>query len=264
MAFQSASYGEFVPQNDGYRVSTGIYEGPLDLLLELIEHAELDITTLALAQITDQYLAYLKNIEHHDLAEVSAFLVIAARLLQIKSAALLPKPALMDQRPEEDPGEALARQLILYRRFKQLGTWLYEREEAGLRSFLRVASLPVKVEPKLDMSGLTLDDLLQAVKEIILNPANLAELSIVMTSSQITIRERIATILTALKGSQKTKFRSFLNSSSRLEVVVTFLALLELIKRHVVEFQQEVLFGEIELESVGEWMEMDEADIEFE
>src|SRR5512142_2951374 len=109
-------------QVEGYRVNTPIYEGPLDLLLQLIERAELDITTLALAQVTDQYLAHLKEIQKENAsgqnaAEVSGFLVIAARLLQIKSAALLPRmPVEAGEEEEEDPGEALARQLVTYKR----------------------------------------------------------------------------------------------------------------------------------------------------
>jgi len=80
VSFQVAGH-----QTEGYQVATEVYEGPLDLLLELIERAELDITTLALAQVTDQYLAYLRALQERDAAEVSAFLVIAARLVQIKS-----------------------------------------------------------------------------------------------------------------------------------------------------------------------------------
>ncbi len=79
-------------QTEGYQINTPVYTGPLDLLLDLIERAELDITLLALAQVTDQYLDYLEQIADLDPAEVSAFLIIAARLVQIKSAALLPKP----------------------------------------------------------------------------------------------------------------------------------------------------------------------------
>src|SRR5512135_2969751 len=100
-------------QVEDYRVNTPVYEGPLDLLLQLIERAELDITTLALAQVTDQYLAHLKQLqtengEQYNAAEVSGFLVIAARLLQIKSAALLPRaPVETAEEEEEDPGEAL-------------------------------------------------------------------------------------------------------------------------------------------------------------
>ena len=102
-----------------YKVATPVYEGPLDLLLGLIKRAELDITRLALAQVTDQYLAHLKTLTTHEPDEVSAFLVIATRLLQIKSEALLPRPP--DRAPdEEDPGEALARQLLTYKRFKEI------------------------------------------------------------------------------------------------------------------------------------------------
>src|SRR5512142_586785 len=97
-------------QTAAYQVTTPVYEGPLDLLLQLIERAELDITRLALAQVTDQYLAYLRGMEDRLAEEVSAFLVIAARLLQIKSEALLPRPPVREA-GEEDPGEALAQQL---------------------------------------------------------------------------------------------------------------------------------------------------------
>ncbi len=79
-------------QTEGYRVSTPVYEGPLDLLLDLIERAELDITSLALAQVTDQYLAYLSQLQDRDADQVSAFLVIATRLVLIKSQKLLPRP----------------------------------------------------------------------------------------------------------------------------------------------------------------------------
>jgi segregation and condensation protein A len=95
-----------------YTVRLPVYEGPLDLLLELIERAELDITKIALAQVTDQYLSHLRQITQRDLDDLASFLVVAARLLQIKSEALLPRPP--EREPgEEDPGDALARQLIL-------------------------------------------------------------------------------------------------------------------------------------------------------
>ena len=100
-----------------YTVHTSVYEGPLDLLLDLIEHAELDITSVSLATVTDQYLASIKNIEQINADEISAFLVIAAKLLQIKSEALLPRPP---ARPagEEDIGRSLVDQLKLYKRYK--------------------------------------------------------------------------------------------------------------------------------------------------
>ena len=102
-----------------YSVETPVFQGPLDLLLYLIERAELDITTLALAEVTDQFLDYLQNLPELSVEEVSSFLLVAAKLLQIKSEALLPRPVIREA-GEEDPGEALARQLIEYKRYKEI------------------------------------------------------------------------------------------------------------------------------------------------
>jgi len=135
-----------------YQVATPVYEGPLDLLLSLIERAELDITKLALAQVTDQYLAYLQNLSQRSAEQVSAFLVIAARLIQIKSEALLPRPPPREP-DEEDLGEALARQLLAYKRFKEVANGLAQRQVAGLKTYLSLAPV-IKVEGQVDLSGL--------------------------------------------------------------------------------------------------------------
>ena len=260
MSFQVAGH-----QTEHYRIQTAIYEGPLDLLLELIERAELDITTFALAQVTDQFLAYLGNLEEHNAAEVSAFLVIAARLLQIKSAALLPRPSLDAPIQEEDPGEALARQLILYKRFKELAGGIAAREAAGMRTYLRVAPPVIKIEPRLDLSGVTVRDLIYAARAILLSQPDLPALSRVVARQRITIREKIISILTAMRTLGQTTFRSLLKSKSdRLELIVTFLAMLELIKRKSVQVQQAELFGDIQIEPSGELAEgEDEVESDF-
>jgi segregation and condensation protein A len=257
-------------QVEGYRVNTPVYEGPLDLLLQLIERAELDITTLALAQVTDQYLAHLKNLQKEDgagqnAAEVSGFLVIAARLLQIKSAALLPRiPVEMSEEEEEDPGEALARQLVTYKRFKELSGVLSSREAAGLRTYLRVAPPAVKVEAKLDLTDVTLADLTRAALEIFASKPDLPALSRVVAMPRVTIREKIHIILSDLRDLGSSTFRKFLKrKNDRLEIVVTFLAMLELIKRHVVEASQEDLFSEIEVKPTGDWNDEEETQLEF-
>src|SRR5918994_1882662 len=146
-----------------YTVHTSVYDGPLDLLLDLIERAELDITSVSLASVTDQYLAYIHGLEQINADEISAFLVIAAKLLQIKSEALLPRPP-SRAAGEEDMGRSLVDQLKLYKRFKEIGTWMNARIQANLRTYLRVAP-PPKVEPKLDMSNLTLEKLVSAAGE---------------------------------------------------------------------------------------------------
>ncbi len=254
-------------QVEGYRVNTQGYEGPLDLLLQLIERAELDITSLALAQVTDSYLAHLRAMQEteQNAAEVSGFLIIAARLVQIKSAALLPRPSLdIVPTEEEDPGEALARQLLLYKRFKEIAEGLGKREAAGLRTYLRVAAPPVKVEGKLDLSGVTLHDLLQAAREIFLSKPNLPALSRVVAAPRVTIREKIHAIIGVLQDYGKSTFSHFLKQrTDRLEIVVTFLAMLELIKRHVINANQGELFGDIELQPTGEWDDKEDAQLEF-
>lgn len=253
------------PPAEGYQIFTEVYEGPLDLLLELIERAELDITQLALAQVTDQYLAYLNQLLVRDAAEVSSFLVIAARLLQIKSSALLPRPALEPLTGEEiDDGEALAQQLILYKRFKEIAQWLTQREELGLHTYLRLAP-PPKIQGKLDLSGVTINDLALAARQIFVLGADMEPLSEVVSKQRITIRERIRAILDAIRRGGHTTFQSVLSKGHpRIEVVVTFLALLELIKRNIVEARQAILFGEIDLEPLNEWSEDESEQLEFE
>lgn len=259
MSMQVASH-----QTEGYRITTEVYEGPLDLLLELIEHAELDITRLALAQVTDQYLAYMRALQERNAAEVSAFLVIAARLVQIKSAALLPRPSISRHEEEEDPGEALARQLILYKRFKELAAWLGDRDVAGLRTYLRV-SAPPQMEPRADLTGITLQDLMQLARDVFNSNVDLPALSEVVAAPRITIREKIRSILDVLRRTDGITFQRLLaEDRNRLNVVVTFLAMLELVKRHIVEAQQNGLFAEIELARLGEWEETEEDNIEFE
>ncbi len=260
MDFQIAGH-----QTEGYKINTEVYSGPLDLLLQLIEKAELDITRLSLAQVTDQYLEYMHHLEVQDPAEVSAFLVIAAKLVQIKSSALLPRPTIPSLQIEEDPGEALTRQLILYKKFKDLSKFLDIREEAGLHTYLRLDANPAaQIPSRLDLSELTLDALVQAAREIFSNPNNLPPLSEVVSSPRFTIRQKINAILQVLQRSGATSFNQFItNRSSRLEVVVTFLALLELVKRHMVGANQSQLFGEIALQPEGELTALDDQEMEF-
>ncbi len=244
-----------------YQVTTPVYEGPLDLLLHLIERAELDITRVSLAQVTDQYLAHLKALPNQDPDEVSSFLVIAAKLLQIKSEALLPRPPVREE-GEEDPGEALANQLVIYKRFKELSEILEKREKAGLRTYLRLAT-PPKVAERVDLSDFTLEDIVAAARQAFLEIDNRQALGTVVTAPRVTIREKIRMIVNSVrKGS--TSFSKLLGRRrSRLDVVVTFLAMLELVKRHYILARQETLFGDITLDPTTNWEENIEFDLEF-
>jgi len=246
-----------------YNVQTPVYEGPLDLLLNLIERTELDITTVSLATVTDQYLAHINSMEQLNADEISAFLVIAAKLIQIKSEALLPRPPVREA-GEEDLGTSLVDQLKLYKRFKEIGKWLGLREQANLRTYLRIAP-PPKVEAKLDMSNITLEKLVAAAEEAFAKEKDKKPLGTVITAPRVTIREKIDMITQVMKESQRASFSSLAKgSTSRLEIVVTFLAMLELIKRYRVQAHQEGLFSEIEIDRMEEWGEDEEIEIEFE
>lgn len=250
-------------QVSSYKVQTPLYEGPLDLLLSLIERAELDITTISLAMVTDQYLSYIHSLEEKaSPEEISAFLVIAARLVQIKSEAILPRPPEREA-GEEDPGTSLVEQLRLYKRFKEIGAWLMERQDRNLRTYLRIAP-PPKIEPKLDLSNLTLQDLHDAAASAFHRDEEKKSLGTVIGLPKVTIRDKIDLITRTLSEVQRASFRGLLgNSPTRIEIVVTFLALLELVKRYHVDAHQESLFGEIEFERLGEWKEGEDFDIEF-
>lgn len=246
-----------------YTVHTSVYEGPLDLLLDLIERAELDITTVSLAAVTDQYLASIKGLEQVNADEISAFLVIAAKLLQIKSEALLPRPP-VHAPGEEDLARSLVDQLKLYKRFKEIGGWMNERQQANLRTFLRVAP-PPKVEPKLDLSNLTLERLVAAAQEAFAKERNKQPLGVIIAAPRVTIREKIDLIAKTMNEVGHSTFRALLNQgASRLEIVVTFLAMLELVKRYRLEARQESLFSDIEIDRAEDWKEDEEIDIEFE
>ncbi|MFC1996203.1 segregation and condensation protein A [Chloroflexota bacterium] len=256
------SLGVATHQVGAYKVSTPVYEGPLDLLLQLIERAELDITRLALAQVTEQYLVHLRSMKERSPQDVSAFLVVAARLLQIKSEALLPRPPVREV-GEEDPAEALTRQLLAYKRYKEIAQTLNARESAGLRTYLRLAP-PPKVQGVVDLSEYTLHDLVNAVQSAFVQADNRPALNTVVAAHRITIRDRIRHIVGKFKNTQHTTFSRLLGvRHTRMEVVVTFLAMLELVKRRYLNAQQEALFGDIELVPAEEWDDDPEFEIEF-
>ncbi|MFV1857724.1 MAG: ScpA family protein [Anaerolineales bacterium] len=235
-----------------YSVNLPVFEGPLDLLLRLIEQEELDITTVALAQVTDQFLEHLERIPEKPAAELAGFLVVAAKLLQIKSEALLPRPP--EREPgEEDPAEALARQLLLYRQFKEAATELAAREEAGARTYLRLTR-ESPVEEQLDLGGLGLEELRAAMMEALAGMPEGPTLEHAAMPPKIRIRDKIRWIVDLLNREQHVSFNSLLSSAaSRLDIVVSFLAMLELVKDRKVVASQAEPFADIELSPGPNW-----------
>jgi segregation and condensation protein A len=246
-----------------YAIRLPVYEGPLDLLLELIEQAELDITKVALAEVTDQYLLYLRQIQEHQLEDLTSFLVIATRLLQIKSEALLPRPP-MREPGEEDPGDALARQLIAYKKYKQVAIFLADRIKNGMRSYIRIATAPAP-EPLLELGEMTIEDLQQAMETALASAPKKIDLGQVVSESTIRIRDKVKLILSSLRRTTRTTFQKLIKqASSKMDIVVSFLALLELIKLQRVTAHQESLFGDIEILRGDDWRDGQSLDFDLE
>ena len=253
-----------------YTVITDVFQGPLDLLLYLIERAELDITRLSLAQVTDQYLEHLKHLENHDPEEVSAFLVIATRLLQIKSAALLPRSPSnqeVSQVPEEEPAneDDLVEQLKRYKRFKEAAEYLHQRENQNLRTYTRgVPPLLRHLNLKPHLEDLSLEELILAARNALIRRTSPEALEKAVTLPRITIRQKISHLLQTLRQIPRITFRYLLGQrTTRTEVVVTFLAMLELVKQRLVIAHQPTLFAEIEVEA-GELPDEQSLTLEFE
>jgi segregation and condensation protein A len=232
-------------------------------LLQLIERAELDITKLALAQVTDQFLNHINEMPESDAEEVSAFLVIAAKLIQIKSEFLLPKHRIEDAEDVEQTAEDLIQQLVTYKRFKEIAILLAEREQAGLRTYTRDAP-PSEQPQRFDFSEIELVDILSVAKQIFAEKVSNQPLSKFLSIRRVTLRDKISHIAKFLKINTRGQFNDLLaEKADRIDIVVTFLAILELIKRKVIIAQQKKLFSEISIELSTEWDETEQFELEF-
>lgn len=233
-----------------YTVALPEYHGPLDLLLQLIERAELDITKIALAQVTHQFLEHLKNLEAKSAEEISGFLVIAAKLIQLKSSVLLPSSSAPDEEITTQVGDELIYQLKQYKKFKLAARFLDTRQASGLRTYLRLSPSNYP-KPKPDLHAMRLDDLLQIAWQAFSNPRSVQpSLNVVIPQAKVTIRERIQYIADFLIRNKRTTFLSIIGSDrSRNNIIATFLAILELIKRHMIYVHQPFLFSDIEIET---------------
>ncbi|MGD8458124.1 MAG: segregation/condensation protein A [Anaerolineales bacterium] len=234
----------------------------MDLLLQLIERAELDITKLALVEVTKPFLDFVKQLEDQQAEEVSSFLVVAARLMQIKSEALLPRPP--EREPgEEDPGDELVRQLILYKRYKEIAEVLDGRATSGLRTYLRLEA-PYKMETKVTLEDIDIQKLFKAAKEVFKLYEDERSVGTVIKAARVTIREKIKRITELLVLEGSTSFKELLGEKyTKLDIVITFLALLELVKRYRVQVTQETLFSDINIETSDGWETGEDIDIEF-
>jgi segregation and condensation protein A len=232
-----------------YLLELPVFNGPLDLLLHLIEREELDITAVSLAQVTGQYLAQVRQMSEGQIEGLIDFISIGARLALIKSRALLPRPTVLPggDELEEDPAEALLRQLHAYKRFKTVANWLDARQRRGLRTYLRVAP-PPRLEGHLDLSGVDAHSLIKAMEAVLARVETIEESLEVARPRQLTIDDQMDILRERLDRRRPFLFADALvNPKDRTEVAVTLLALLELIKRREAQAHQTRMFGPIEV-----------------
>lgn len=231
-----------------YQVALPVFEGPLDLLLHLIERQELDITEVSLAQVTNQYLEYLARISERNPEDLADFLVVAAKLLLIKSRVLLPQPPAPPLSDDEEAGDDLVRQLIEYKRFKEIAGWLREVEEQGQQAYVRLPGLP-PVERVVDLGDVSLDDLLVAVRQALEVKPPRPTVDGAVSPINISIADQMALIERRTAGGRRASFRRLLEDArSRIEIIVTLLALLEMVKQLRVRMRQDRRFGDILIE----------------
>lgn len=236
---------------DEYKIKLETFEGPMALLMHLIEKDELDINDIPIAKVTEQYLAYLKALEEFNVDIASEFVLMAATLLQIKSRLLLPRPDLADDNLDEfsDPREDLIQRLLEYRKFKQLAGIL---EMMGIKRQRYYSRLPYEfVEQVLLPSGLTMNDLLSALASLLSSEAvNYA----LVDHEEISVQDKINDIMGwLLQHNGKLEFMQTLRrSGSRPEMIAGFLAILELIKLRRIAIEQKERFGPIYLMLRGE------------
>ncbi len=231
----------------------GDFDGPLDLLLTLVNKAQIDIREIFVHEITEQYLEIVRNAPDLNMDEASDFLVVAATLIEIKSRAMLPRPP-GPKEGEEDPEEELIRRLEEYKRYKESAVNLRDFEEAAKNVFTKLPEEYPLPPPEVELKGLTLEGLTEAFLRIWARrgeeedegenryaPRNIR-------ADAHTVRECMLHLLQKLKKKKRIRFEeAFSEAPTREEVVTYFLAVLELLKMGQMHARQNGIYGEIEL-----------------
>jgi segregation and condensation protein A len=233
-------------KTSGYRVELPVFEGPLDLLLHLIEREELDVTRVSLALVTDQYLDYLAALDETDVEDLTDFVAVAAQLLLIKSKMLLPRPPALVAQDDEDVAQDLIQQLLIFKRFKEAAKHLENRRAQGQRSYVRIApppTIPTGIE---HLETVPLEALVSAARNAMQRLPAEPPSEEVVAPFPITIHDQIDLIRGILSSRPQVNFTDLLASAnSRQEIIVTLMAVLELIKLLEIAARQERMFGEI-------------------
>ncbi len=228
---------------DSYKVRLEVFEGPMELLLHLIDKKKIDIYDIPIAELTGQYLAYLDEMTSYNIEVTSEFLVMAATLLQIKAKMMMPKTK-EDDEEDEDPRAELVRRIIEYRRYKEVTEELSDMIVAQEKYCARPpAKLP---EEKLPPNNLSVELLVEAFSTILKVKEEIAIPEVLVTREEFRIEDKMKDVLRLLQSAGgEILFSDVFNLASRSELIIIFLAVLELIRNNEVIVRQKQNFSEI-------------------
>ena len=240
-----------------------VFEGPLDLLLHLIEKNKVDIYDIPIVTITEQYLAYVSEMQEQDMDVMSEFLVMAGTLLQIKSKMLLPREE-TEEEEEEDPRAELVRRLLEYKMYKYAALELKDMELDASHNLYKKPTIPKEVEeyreevdPAELVDGLTLsklNDIFQSIMRKQVDKIDPIRSKFgTIEKEEINIEERMVQIREEVRGLKGINFRTLLETQpTRMNIIITFMSILELMKVGAITIRQEETFGEIVIDSLDE------------
>lgn len=232
--------------NVNYTLKINDFEGPLDLLLHLIKEAKMSVFDFSVEEIVKSYLDYINAMKEMDLTIASSYLVMASELIELKSRMLLPKKE-TEEEEEEDPKERLINRLVEYQRYKELTESFRNLEEQRKEIFTKLPepSSEYVEDSVLINSDITLDDLLDAFSKFLERQKENVVLETKVTKKEITVEERRVEIKKRIMKSKKISFFELFDIMNKEYVVVTFLAVLEMVRKHEINIVQENNFDEI-------------------
>ena len=235
-----------------YKIKINDFEGPLDLLLHLIKQSDIDIYDLKIEEITRQYLDYIRAMENLNLSIATEYLVMSAELIEMKSRVLLPKTKVADEDEYvEDPKEALIKRLLEYQKYKEVTTEFKKLEDERQAIYTKlpenlneyVEDTPVNLE-----SDLSVSDLLNAFEKFMDRKKQMEPLNTTVTTKELSVRDCSDSIKAKLKKYKHLQFEELFENYSKNYVVVTFLSILELARKHEIIIKQSDNFDIIYIE----------------
>jgi segregation and condensation protein A len=236
-----------------FLIKTDIFEGPIELLFYLVEKEEVDIFNISLSKITQEFLLFLNSVKLDDLDKASEFLLIASSLIEIKSKRIL--PIYDDEKKEADETfdlQELLDKLIEYKKFKVMANALEEKQDQFSKVYFKEDKSFISPNEQIVLVDISLADLVSAFRQVLENTQKRTEIKDLIIDEKFSVQDKTNEIIELLKNGTSIDFNAlFSPQPSRSEIVVSFLALLELMKRKIIRVLQDKFFGIIKIQSIG-------------